>query len=131
VQVELVREKRTGRACALKKLSKSQLINMSASVSFWEERFIMAETKSDWIVKLHHAYQDPQYLFLVMEYVPGGDLVTLMSKYTPFFSEDAARFYIAETILAVETVHALGFAHRDLKVSVALNLHAVLLTSLF
>lgn len=91
----------------------------------------MAETKSDWIVKLHHAYQDPQYLFLVMEYVPGGDLVTLMSKYTPFFSEDAARFYIAETILAVETVHALGFAHRDLKVSVALNLHAVLLTSLF
>lgn len=41
----------------------------------------MAYADSDWIVKLHYAFQDPRYLYMVMEYMPGGDLVGLMTKY--------------------------------------------------
>jgi serine/threonine kinase 38 len=49
-----------------------------------------------------------------MEYVPGGDLMNLLIEKN-VFSEDLARFYIAESILAVESVHKLNYIHRDLK----------------
>lgn len=52
---------------------------------------------------------------MVMEYLPGGDLMGLLMK-EDTFSEAAARFYIAELIQAVSSVHALGYIHRDLKV---------------
>eukprot|EP01041_Mallomonas_annulata_P008264 gene8264-17006_t len=49
-----------------------------------------------------------------MEYLPGGDLMGLLMK-EDTFSEDSTRFYIAEMVLAVSSVHALGYIHRDLK----------------
>lgn len=49
-----------------------------------------------------------------MEFLPGGDLMTMLIKYE-IFSEDITRFYIAEIVLAIEAVHKLGFIHRDIK----------------
>ena len=49
-----------------------------------------------------------------MEYLPGGDLMTLLMK-KDILAEDEAKFYIAETILAVESVHKMNYIHRDLK----------------
>lgn len=49
-----------------------------------------------------------------MEFLPGGDLMTMLIKYDTF-SEDVTRFYMAECILAIEAVHKLGFIHRDIK----------------
>uniref|UniRef100_A0A914S6X5 Serine-threonine/tyrosine-protein kinase catalytic domain-containing protein n=1 Tax=Parascaris equorum TaxID=6256 RepID=A0A914S6X5_PAREQ len=57
------------------------LLRRSDSAFFWEERDIMAHANSDWIVHLHYAFQDARFLYMVMEYMPGGDLVNLMTAY--------------------------------------------------
>ena len=65
----------------MKLLSKYEMIKRSDSAFFWEERDIMAHANSEWLVQLHWAFQDPKYLYMVMDYMPGGDLVNLMSNY--------------------------------------------------
>ena len=75
------------------------------------ERDVLAESNSPWVVQLYYSFQDPSYLYLIMEFLPGGDLMTMLIKYDTF-SEDVTRFYIAECVLAIEAVHKLGFIHR-------------------
>jgi citron Rho-interacting kinase len=80
-----------------------------------EERDIMIlGRKSEWITKLQFAYQDRENLYLVMEYLPGGDLLGLMIRHGAF-DEELARFYLAEIALALNALHNLGFVHRDIK----------------
>jgi serine/threonine protein kinase len=50
-----------------------------------------------------------------MEYYYGGDILTLLSKYNDQFSEEMARFYVAELVLAIDSIHKLGYIHRDIK----------------
>jgi serine/threonine protein kinase len=57
--------------------------------------------------------QDIDYLYLIMEYVPGGDMMTMLIKYDTF-TEDQTRFFIAETVLAIDSIHQLGYIHRVL-----------------
>ncbi|XP_016391778.1 rho-associated protein kinase 2-like isoform X5 [Sinocyclocheilus rhinocerous] len=97
----------------MKQLSKFEMVKRSDSAFFWEERDIMAFSKSHWIVQLCCAFQDEKYLYLVMEFMPGGDLVTLTSNYD--IPEEWARFYTAEVVLALDAIHSLGFIHRDIK----------------
>uniref|UniRef100_A0A8C7T810 non-specific serine/threonine protein kinase n=1 Tax=Oncorhynchus mykiss TaxID=8022 RepID=A0A8C7T810_ONCMY len=73
----------------------------------------MAFANSAWVVQLFYAFQDDRYLYMVMEYMPGGDLVNLMSNYD--VPEKWARFYTAEVVLALDGIHAMGFIHRDVK----------------
>lgn len=75
------------------------------------ERDVLAESTSAWVVQLFYSFQDPLYLYLVMEFLPGGDLMTMLMKYD-VFSEDVTRFYMAECILAIDAVHNLGYIHR-------------------
>ena len=63
------------------------------------------------MVKLHTSFQDSTFLYMLMEFLPGGDLMTMLIKYE-IFSEDITRFYMAEITLAIEAVHKLGFIHR-------------------
>uniref|UniRef100_A0A8C2BA89 Rho-associated protein kinase 1 n=1 Tax=Cyprinus carpio TaxID=7962 RepID=A0A8C2BA89_CYPCA len=65
------------------------------------------------IFALFYAFQDDRYLYMVMEYMPGGDLVNLMSNYD--VPEKWARFYTAEVVLALDCIHSMGFIHRDVK----------------
>lgn len=75
------------------------------------ERNLLAEVDSNCIVKLYCSFQDEEYLYLIMEYLPGGDLMTLfMRKDT--LTEDEARFYVAETVLAIESIHRHNYIHR-------------------
>lgn len=78
------------------------------------ERDILAESDSPWVVKLHTTFQDNTFLYMLMEFLPGGDLMTMLIKYE-IFTEDITRFYMAEITLAIEAVHKLGFIHRDIK----------------
>ncbi|XP_026088883.1 rho-associated protein kinase 2-like isoform X1 [Carassius auratus] len=111
--VQLVRHKASQQVYAMKQLSKFEMVKRSDSAFFWEERDIMAFSKSPWIVQLYCAFQDVKYLYLVMEFMAGGDLVTLTSNYD--IPEEWARFYTAEVVLALDAIHSLGFIHRDIK----------------
>ncbi|XP_048062990.1 rho-associated protein kinase 2b isoform X2 [Megalobrama amblycephala] len=111
--VQLVRHKASKQVYAMKQLSKFEMVKRSDSAFFWEERDIMAFSKSPWIVQLCCAFQDEKYLYLVMEFMPGGDLVTLTSNYD--IPEEWAQFYTAEVVLALDAIHSLGFIHRDIK----------------
>ncbi|CAH2284911.1 rho-associated kinase 1 [Pelobates cultripes] len=112
-EVQLVRHKSTRKVFAMKLLSKLEMIKRSDSAFFWEERDIMAFANSPWVVQLFYAFQDDRYLYMVMEYMPGGDLVNLMSNYD--VPEKWARFYTAQVVLALDAIHSMGFIHRDVK----------------
>jgi len=105
--------KESKKVYAMKLLSKFEMIKRSDSAFFWEERDIMAHAGSEWIVELHYAFQDANYLYMAMEYMPGGDMVNLMARYE--IPEEWARFYIAELSLALEAIHSMGYVHRDIK----------------
>ncbi|XP_062506755.1 rho-associated protein kinase 2-like isoform X2 [Corticium candelabrum] len=112
-EVQLVRQRSTKKVFAMKTLSKFEMIKRSDSAFFWEERDIMAHSDSLWIVPLYYAFQDATHLYMVMEFMPGGDFVNLMSNYD--IPHEWAQFYTAEVVLALEAVHSMGYVHRDVK----------------
>uniref|UniRef100_A0A668A6F3 Rho-associated protein kinase 2 n=1 Tax=Myripristis murdjan TaxID=586833 RepID=A0A668A6F3_9TELE len=112
-EVQLVRHKASQKVYAMKQLSKFEMIKRSDSAFFWEERDIMAFSNSPWVVQLCCAFQDDHSLYMVMEFMPGGDLVTLTMNYD--MPEKWARFYTAEVVLALDAIHSMGFIHRDVK----------------
>ncbi|XP_060727582.1 rho-associated protein kinase 2 isoform X4 [Tachysurus vachellii] len=112
-EVHLVRHKASQKVYAMKLLSKFEMIKRSDSAFFWEERDIMAFANSPWVVQLCCAFQDERFLYMAMEYMPGGDLVNLTSTYD--VPEKWAKFYTAEVVMALDAIHSMGFIHRDVK----------------
>ncbi|CAB3408177.1 unnamed protein product [Caenorhabditis bovis] len=113
-KVLLVRKKDTGKAYAMKCLEKADIIMKQQAAHVKAERDILAEADSPWIVRLFFSFQDESCLYFIMEYVPGGDMMTLLIQ-KGIFEESLARFYIAELTCAIEYVHSVGFIHRDIK----------------
>jgi serine/threonine kinase 38 len=75
------------------------------------ERNLLAEVDSHCIVKLFYSFQDSEYLYLIMEYLPGGDMMTLLMR-KDTLSEDEARFYVAQSVLAIQSIHKHNYIHR-------------------
>ena len=75
----------------------------------------MAITKSPYVVGLLYCLQSVNKVFMVMEYMIGGDLLSLLKNYGGVFSEDMATFYFAECVLALKYLHKRGIIHRDIK----------------
>lgn len=113
-EVALVRKKDVGQLYAMKTLRKSDVLQRNQVAHVKAERDILAEADNEWVVKLYYSFQDKDNLYFVMDYVPGGDLMGLLIKFE-IFEEELARFYIAELVLAIESVHKMGFIHRDIK----------------
>ncbi|KAI1370656.1 serine/threonine-protein kinase cot-1 [Hypoxylon crocopeplum] len=113
-EVKLVQKKADGQVYAMKSLIKTEMFKKDQLAHVRAERDILAESDSPWVVKLFTTFQDANFLYMLMEFLPGGDLMTMLIKYE-IFSEDITRFYIAEIVLAIEAVHKLGFIHRDIK----------------
>ncbi|XAR58650.1 Non-specific serine/threonine protein kinase [Bertholletia excelsa] len=109
-EVRICREKTTGQVYAMKKLKKSEMLRRGQA----SERNLLAEVDSNCIVKLYCSFQDDEYLYLIMEYLPGGDMMTLLMR-KDILTEDEARFYVAETVLAIESIHSHNYIHRDIK----------------
>ncbi|KAA8550739.1 hypothetical protein F0562_002423 [Nyssa sinensis] len=113
-EVRICREKTTGHVYAMKKLKKSEMLRRGQVEHVKAERNLLAEVDSNCIVKLYCSFQDEEFLYLIMEYLPGGDMMTLLMR-KDTLTEDEARFYVAETILAIESIHKHNYIHRDIK----------------
>nr|GMD15534.1 serine/threonine-protein kinase tricorner-like [Ipomoea batatas] len=113
-EVRICREKTTGHVYAMKKLKKSEMLRRGQVEHVKAERNLLAEVDSNCIVKLYCSFQDEEYLYLIMEYLPGGDMMTLLMR-KDILTDDEARFYVAETVLAIESIHKHNYIHRDIK----------------
>ncbi|KAM9036901.1 myotonin-protein kinase isoform X2 [Sarcophilus harrisii] len=114
-EVAVVKLRRTGQVFAMKIMNKWDILKRGEVSCFREERDVLVNGDPRWVTQLHFAFQDENYLYLVMEYYVGGDLLTLLSKFGERIPEEMARFYLAEMVLAIDSVHRLGYVHRDIK----------------
>ncbi|XP_057968846.1 uncharacterized protein LOC131158188 [Malania oleifera] len=113
-EVRLCQEKKSGNIYAMKKLKKSEMLSRGQVEHVRAERNLLAEVASHCIVKLFYSFQDAEYLYLIMEYLPGGDMMTLLMR-EETLTETVARFYIAQSVLAIESIHKHHYIHRDIK----------------
>ncbi|XP_073682609.1 serine/threonine-protein kinase MRCK alpha-like [Garra rufa] len=114
-EVAVVKVKSSDKVFAMKILNKWEMLKRAETACFREERDVLVNGDCQWITRLHYAFQDDNFLYLVMDYYVGGDLLTLLSKFEDRLPEDMARFYLAEMVLAIDSVHQLHYVHRDIK----------------
>lgn len=84
------------------------------------ERDILAQIRHPFIVKLHYAFQTEGKLYLILDFLRGGDLFTRLSKEV-MFTEDDVKFYLAELVLAIEHLHSLGIVYREVILGLSCN----------
>uniref|UniRef100_A0ACD5TJH3 Uncharacterized protein n=1 Tax=Avena sativa TaxID=4498 RepID=A0ACD5TJH3_AVESA len=113
-EVRVCREKTSGNVYAMKKLRKSEMLRRGQVEHVRAERNLLAEVDHHCIVKLYCSFQDSEFLYLIMEYLPGGDMMTLLMR-KDTLTEEEARFYVGETVLAIEAIHKHNYIHRDIK----------------
>ncbi|XP_071594928.1 ribosomal protein S6 kinase alpha-2 isoform X3 [Heliangelus exortis] len=111
--VRKVKGSDAGQLYAMKVLKKATL-KVRDRVRSKMERDILAEVNHPFIVKLHYAFQTEGKLYLILDFLRGGDLFTRLSKEVMFTEEDV-KFYLAELALALDHLHGLGIIYRDLK----------------
>lgn len=113
--VYLTKKKTTGEYYAIKVLKKADMVAKNQVTNVKAERAIMMwQGESDFVAKLYWTFSSKDYLYLVMEYLNGGDCASLV-KILGGLPEDWAKKYIAEVVLGVEHLHNRGIVHRDLK----------------
>lgn len=113
-EVRVVRKRDDKAVYALKTMRKQDMIDKNQVAHIRAERNLLSAAESPWLVKLLFSFQDDIYLYLVMEYCAGGDLMTILMR-EDILTESQTRFYISELAEAIHSVHLLKFVHRDLK----------------
>lgn len=113
-EVRVCRVKDTGEIVAVKKMKKDEMHKKNQVLHVRAEQEVLAKAECPWIVELKYSFQDDNYLYLVMEFLPGGDLMTLLMA-KDILPEEQAVLYVAEMVLAIEEVHKLKCIHRDIK----------------
>lgn len=113
--VYLAKKKSTGEYYAIKVLKKADMVAKNQVTNVKAERAIMMwQGESDFVAKLYWTFSSKDYLYLVMEYLNGGDCASLI-KVLGGLPEEWAKKYLAEVVLGVEHLHSRGIVHRDLK----------------
>ncbi|OVA19533.1 Protein kinase domain [Macleaya cordata] len=113
-RVFLARKRATGDLFAIKVLKKADMIRKNAVESILAERNILISVRNPFVVRFFYSFTCRENLYLVMEYLNGGDLYSLLRN-LGCLEEDMARVYIAEVVLALEYLHSMNVIHRDLK----------------
>jgi protein kinase X len=113
-RVFLVKHKPTGEYYALKCLKKSEIVRLEQISHTISEKKILTILRHPFIVSMKHSFQDNAYVYMLLEYVVGGELFSYLRKRGRFPIE-TARFFAAQITLALEYIHARDIAYRDLK----------------
>ncbi|KAG8377757.1 hypothetical protein BUALT_Bualt08G0066200 [Buddleja alternifolia] len=113
-KVFLARKRTTGDLFAIKVLKKLDMLRKNDIDRILAERNILITVRNPFVVRFFYSFTSKDNLYLVMEYLNGGDLYSLLKK-VGCLEEAVARTYIAELVLALEYLHSLGIVHRDLK----------------
>jgi len=106
---------------AMKKIPKSNVYTNPEAKFYTEERNVLVLARSNipnnkWLTSIKCSFQDSYHLYLIMDYIPGGDLMSMLLGYPEErFPEPTAKFYLVEIVEALEELHNLGYVHRDLK----------------
>jgi serine/threonine kinase 38 len=114
-EVNICRYKENGKIYAMKKITFERLKYKNGLLHIQTEKDILSLNNDNiWITQLRYSFIDNNHLYLIMDYCPGGDLMNYLIQ-KDFLSEEEARFYIAEIILCVYSLHKINCIHRDLK----------------
>merc|ERR1712060_845387 len=113
-EVRVVRKRDDSEVYAMKTMLKKEMIDKNQVEHIKAERDLLSRADNPWLVRLVYSFQDNQYLYLVMEYCGGGDLMTILMR-EDILTESQTRFYMSELACAINSVHELKFVHRDLK----------------
>ena len=113
-KVYLVQKKDSGEYFAMKTLKKDVILRRNQKINTQAERIILEKIKHPFIVKLHYAFQNPEKLYFVIDFLNGGELFYHLRR-EQRFSEDRTKFCAAEILLALECLHNNGVIYRDLK----------------
>ncbi|KAJ2556158.1 rim15, signal transduction response regulator [Coemansia sp. RSA 1933] len=113
-RVYLARKKATKDLYAIKVMRKKDMINKNMVTQALAERRALSLLSTEWVVQLYYAFHSSKHLFLVMEYLLGGDLAGLLRVWG-VMDEDAAKFYFAEIACAIDYLHRNSIVHRDIK----------------
>eukprot|EP01116_Phalansterium_solitarium_P019975 TRINITY_DN5763_c0_g2_i1.p1 TRINITY_DN5763_c0_g2~~TRINITY_DN5763_c0_g2_i1.p1 ORF type:complete len:780 (-),score=200.09 TRINITY_DN5763_c0_g2_i1:64-2403(-) len=112
--IYLARKRATGDLYAIKVLKKRDMMKKNEVEHAMTELEILTSTHNPFVVNMYYSFQSKDYLYIVMEFYPGGDCFSLLQN-LGCFSEEQARFYTAELVLAIEALHRQGTIHRDIK----------------
>ncbi|KAM5544963.1 hypothetical protein V8D89_001074 [Ganoderma adspersum] len=113
-RVHLVRSKHNLRFYAIKVLGKEKIVRMKQESHTRNEQLILQAVQHPFIINLWGTFQDTANLYMVMDFVPGGELFTLLRR-SNRFPDPVAKFYAAEVALALNYLHSKDIIYRDLK----------------
>ncbi|XP_067841800.1 putative serine/threonine-protein kinase PRKY isoform X3 [Heptranchias perlo] len=113
-RVLLVKDKKTREYCALKAMSIPDVIRLKQEQHVHNEKSILTEIHHPFLIKLYWTHHDERFLYMLMEYVPGGELFSYLRNLGRF-NNSTGLFYSAEIVCAIEYLHAKDIVYRDLK----------------
>jgi microtubule-associated serine/threonine kinase len=113
-RVYLARRQQGGELYAIKVMRKADLIRKNMVENVKNERNVLAIARNPYIVRFHCSFTSRENLYIVMEYLPGGDCYSLLQTLGAL-DEEVARQYVSEAVLALEYCHTQGIIHRDIK----------------
>ncbi|KAK6543790.1 camp-dependent protein kinase catalytic subunit [Orbilia ellipsospora] len=113
-RVHLVQSKHNLRFYAVKVLKKAQVVKMKQVEHTNDERRMLQRVKHPFLITLWGTFQDSKNLYMVMDFIEGGELFSLLRK-SQRFPNPVAKFYAAEVALALDYLHSLNIIYRDLK----------------
>ena len=109
-----IKHLKTNKYYALKEMSKLKIIEKKSENSINYEREILSKLNNPFIINMYYAFQDNDNLYLVMDYLKGGDLRFHLTRHI-HFSEEQSRFFICNVLVALEYIHSQDIIHRDIK----------------
>ncbi|CAD8118441.1 unnamed protein product [Paramecium sonneborni] len=106
--------KRTGQQFAMKEMSKALVITKKSVNSVMNERMLLSQLKHTFLINMYYAFQDRENLYLVMDYMCGGDLRFHIGRMRRF-NEEQTKFFVASIFIGLEYLHTNNIIHRDIK----------------